>query len=102
MDPLAPSITFFDKETGKGRITYIGAFRMLPRRSRTGAAGDPRGPGAGVPEACGSLSYGEGGARQSTRLDRRRPRLEPLTLCPRCHAPSPRPSPRVFIFPSSH
>jgi hypothetical protein len=24
MDPLAPSITFFDKETGKGRVTYIG------------------------------------------------------------------------------
>ena len=26
MDPLAPSITFFDKETGKGRVTYIGTF----------------------------------------------------------------------------
>lgn len=26
MDPLAPSITFFDKETGKGRVTYIGTW----------------------------------------------------------------------------
>ena len=25
MDPTAPSITFFDKDTGKGRATYIGA-----------------------------------------------------------------------------
>ena len=25
MDPLAPSITFYDKETGKGRTTYLGA-----------------------------------------------------------------------------
>ena len=24
MDPLAPSITFYDKETGKGRTTYLG------------------------------------------------------------------------------
>ena len=26
MDPLAPSITFYDKETGKGRTTYLGMF----------------------------------------------------------------------------
>ena len=25
MDPLAPSITFYDKETGKGRTTFLGA-----------------------------------------------------------------------------
>ena len=33
MDPTAPSITFFDKDTGKGRATYIGSLqpaRMFP------------------------------------------------------------------------
>ena len=37
MDPLAPSITFYDKESGKGRTTYLGAFlpgHHLPRASR--------------------------------------------------------------------
>lgn len=34
MDPTAPSITFFDKDTGKGRATYIGARRRRPPHGR--------------------------------------------------------------------
>ena len=34
MDPTAPSITFFDKDTGKGRATYIGARRRRPLHGR--------------------------------------------------------------------
>jgi|AntAceMinimDraft_12_1070368.scaffolds.fasta_scaffold196379_1 hypothetical protein len=38
MDPLAPSITFFDKDTGKGRVTYIGTLskntKKKPRRAK--------------------------------------------------------------------
>ena len=129
MDPLAPSITFYDKESGKGRVTYLGAVprphlsrarartRSPPRSIRPSASDltrDPPGParlpihppspraGNLIPEY---LFYPTPGYGSRTRAERcaRRAALEARATVPRPRdgaAPrDPRPSNRSPASP---
>ena len=53
MDPLAPSITFYDKESGKGRVTYLGA---VPRPHLSRARARTRSPPRSIRPSASDLT----------------------------------------------
>jgi len=53
MDPLAPSITFYDKESGKGRVTYLGA---VPRPHLARARARTRSPPRSIRPSASDLT----------------------------------------------
>ena len=87
MDPLAPSITFYDKESGKGRVTYLGA---VPRPHLSRARARTLSPPRSIRPSASDL----------TRDTRARPPPHPSPLAAR-RKPHPRvpllPHPRVMV-----